>query len=214
MGLLAQYLFVRELIGLNLIAAVLGCAVLARLARSRPRSRTDILLLGAAAFAAFGAVRTEAAVQTFDAIAATALLIAWLVPLDALADAVTSRAARALSAAMPAARERVPASRRPLQYAAGSALAIPFLVVFVALFSSADAVFERSVRDVVDLAWLRELTRDLPARIVVAVAVGWCATGAFTVAALANDTRERNAALVSHHTAVAFLIAIDALFAV
>ena len=215
MGAASQYLFVRERIGLDVLVAVVLCAALALSVKRKPLERTDLLLLGAVVFAALCALRAEAAVQLFDAFAAVALLLVWLVPLDALLSALGTRAGPAFAAAMPAMRERLPASRRPLRYAAGSALAIPFLVVFAALFSSADAVFERSLRAVLDLAWLRDLFRDLPARTIVAVFVAWCATGAFANRdAVRRAPRLHLGPLVSSDTAVALLVAIDALFAI
>jgi uncharacterized membrane protein YidH (DUF202 family) len=215
LGALVQYLFVRELVGLNVLASVLGFAVVALPLRGGPLRRADVLLLGALAFASFAAVRAEAAVVAFDVAAAVALLLAWLVPVAELPGALVARTVPAYAAAVPAARGRLPRSERPLRYAAGAALAIPFLVIFTALFASADAVFDRSLRDLRELAWLRELTRDLGARALVMVAAAWCATGLLSRAAVpsamrgaSRDVRTR----ISRETAVAMLIAIDLLF--
>ena len=213
LGALAQYLFVREQLGLNLVVAAVACALLALRAQPRRLGRRDAALVGAVAFAAFAAVRAEPAVVTFDTAAALALLMAWLIPLEEMPRSLVARAMPTFAAALPAARERLPRSERPLRYAAGAALAVPFVVVFAALFASADAIFDRSLRDLRDLEWLREITRDLPARVVVAAIVGWAATGVYawsgprSVRALAVRTR------LSSETAVAMLVAIDVIFA-
>jgi len=215
LGLLAQYLFVRERLGLDVPVAIGATVVLAWLSGHRQRGRADALLLLALIFGALCAVRAEVAVQTFDALAAATCVALWLVPLDQLGAALTNRAASTLRAALRAGRERVPSARRPLRYAAGSLLALPFLLVFTALFASADAVFDRGLRDVLELVWLRELFRDAPARAVVVILVAWGAAGAF---ATRRDARRapvlRAASLLANDTAVALLIAIDALFAV
>src|SRR4051812_16637151 len=212
LGAISQYLFVHEALGLDVVAAVVACALLALLARPRRLGRSDVTLLGAVAFAAFVAARAEVAVVTFDAVAALALVIAWLIPFEEIPSSL-ARALPTFTAALPAARERLPRSERPLRYVAGAALAVPFVVVFAALFASADAIFDRSLRDLRDLEWLRELTRDLPARLVVLAIVGWAATGVFAwsgpraVRELSVRTR------LSTETAVAMLVAIDAIFA-
>jgi hypothetical protein len=216
-GALAQYLFVRELVGLNVLASVLGFGMFAALLRGGPPRRADVLMLGALAFASFAAIRAEAAVQAFDVAAAVALLLAWLVPISELPSALVARTLPAYAAAIPEARGRLPRSERPLRYAAGAALAIPFLVIFTALFASADAVFDRSLRDLRELAWLRELTRDLGVRMLVMFATAWCATGllsrAVAPSAIRNQWRDVRARMTGE-TAVAMLIAIDLLFGV
>jgi hypothetical protein len=214
-GAVVQYLFIRELIGLNVLASVVAFALVALPLRGRPLRRADVLLLGALAFASFAAIRSEAAVVVFDVVAAFLLLVAWLVPLSELPSAIVTRTLPAYAAAVPEARERLPRSERPLRYAAGAALAIPFLLIFTALFASADVVFDRSLQDLRELAWLRELTRDFGARVVVMAAAAWCATGLLSRAAVAGamtgglrDARAR----ITGETATAMLIAIDLLF--
>jgi len=215
-GAFMQYLFVREVVGLNLLTAVLGSALFALPLRAGPLRRTDVLLLGAAAFASFAAIRAEAAVVVFDVVAAVVLLLAWLVPTPEVPSALVARTVPAYAAAIPEARGRLPRSERPLRYAAGAALAVPFLVIFTALFASADVVFDRSLRDLRELAWLRELTRDLGARVLVMVAAAWCATGllsrAGAASAMPSGWRHVRARMTGE-TAVAMLIAIDLLFA-
>ncbi len=216
-GALVQYLFVRELVGLNVLASVLGFALVALPLRAGPLRRADVLLLGAVAFASCAAIRAEAAVTAFDVAAAVVFLLAWLVPVPALPSALVSRAVPAYAAAVSEARGRLPTSERPLRYVAGAALAIPFLVIFTLLFASADAVFDRSLRDLRELAWLRELTRDLGARALVMLAAAWCATGLLSRAAEPSAMRSgwRDVrARVTGETAVAMLIAIDVLFVV
>ena len=214
-GALVQYFFVREFVGLNVLTSVVAFALVALPLRGGPLRRADVLLLGALAFASFAAIRAEAAVVAFDVAAAVLLLVAWLVPFSELPRALVARTVPAYAAAVPEARGRLPRSERPLRYAAGAALAIPFLVVFTALFASADAVFDRSLQDLRELAWLRELTRDFGARVVVMAVAAWCATGLLSRAAVPSAMFGgwRGArARISGETAIALLIAIDLLF--
>src|SRR5439155_1320914 len=100
--------------------------------------------------------------------------------------------------------------------ATGGLIAVPFLVVFGALFAAADAVFERSLRDLLELAWLRDLLRDAPARATIAVVVAWVTTGAFaqiTWRASRGPARARIPGVLPSDAAFAALALIDALFA-
>ena len=180
------------------------------------------------------AARTDSALIAFDVAAALALSCAWLLasrgvdvlrPHVAAVPVIAIEALRALSTRLPSVyRVALPAishrararSSRAIPYASGLALAAPLLVVFVVLFSSADAVFQRSVRDALDIAWLRELLPTLPQRLVVAFAVTWCATGALAMgtSAPAHSTAElRVRRLLGAEPVTVALVAIDLLFA-
>ena len=78
LGVGAQYLFVRQVVGLNLLVATI--LLLAAAWRMRPHhalSTTDLVLpAGAIAFAAFGAIRVDAPLVVFDVLAALSLAIA------------------------------------------------------------------------------------------------------------------------------------------
>ena len=65
-------------------------------------------------------------------------------------------------------------------YIGGVGLAAPFVVVFAFLFSSADAVFARSLENIFDLKRLAELLGETPGRLFIALAVAWPAAGAMT----------------------------------
>jgi hypothetical protein len=209
LGLLVQYLFIHQVVGVNLLVAIAAAATLGLLFRRRSLERADALLAAALAFAAFGAIRSEVAVLVFDLIASTTLLLAWAVPLRSALPAVLSGAVRAYAEAAPAVRGSV-RSPRPLRYGAGAMLAVPFLALFTALFSSADAVFERSVRELFDLAWLRDM--DVGWRIVLASAVAWCATGVLAWLRREAPPPSSPRRWLASDTAVAALVVIDALF--
>ena len=238
LGFLAQYLFVGELPGAGFAVAI-GAVLVADVAVRG--GRVSILapsaLLGAAAllFASLVAIRGDSAVVAFDVAAALALAFAALlasrgvevlgVHVAALAGmavenlrAVATRLPAVYAVALPAIwSDTSSRSSRALPYASGLALAAPLLVVFVVLFSAADAVFQRSVHDLLDIAWLREILPTLPQRLAVAFAVTWCATGALAMStaapALATAQRRVRRLLGAEPVTVA-LIAIDLLFAV
>ena len=236
LGILAQYLFVGELPGIGFAVAVGAVLVLDRVLRGdRWSLGPDVpLSMLALLFAGFVAVRTDSALVAFDVLAALGLgFVALLASrgveilrihvaalpatvtqnLRALVTRLPAVYARALPALSGSARTR---SSRVLPYAAGVALAAPLLIVFVLLFSSADAVFQRSVRDVLDTAWLRELLPTLPQRLVVAVAVAWCSTGALAISAGApalSGAEHRVRRLLGAEPVTVALIAIDLLFA-
>ena len=236
LGILAQYLFVGESPGIGFvvgIAAVLAFDALLRGSRP-PLGAPTLLAAGALLFAGLVAMRTDIALLAFDVVAALGLSFAWLLAarginvLRAGVGAIPEIATlglRALTTRLPSVyRVAVPAisrqararSSRALPYASGLALAAPLLVVFVFLFSSADAVFQRSVRDMLDIAWLRETLPTLPQRLVVVLAVTWCATGALAMdtAAPALGTAERSVRrLLGAEPVTVALIAVDLLFA-
>jgi hypothetical protein len=234
-GLVAQYLFARERAGLNVVVATalfLAVAWRLRAFGRDPSVRDAWLPAGALAFAAFCAVRVDAPLVVFDALAALALSIGSVLALRgtrvtglalrplvaetcALGLALASRSAGTLAVAAPVLRSLAPPrSSRAAGYAAGLALAIPFLLLFGGLFSSADAVFQRTAKDLFELEPLRELLKDLPARVVLAAAAAWLAGGALASLDDRPEPREvRGAPLLGADVATGMLLAIDALFA-
>jgi len=124
------------------------------------------------------------------------------------ADAVVRLGARGLAAFVPS------RSSRGMARAGGVALAVPFLVVFGALFSSADAVFRHLIESALDIAELRRVLAELPARLVVAAVTTWLAGGWLAHLADRHTPPDRaEPRPVGADVAVAMLVALDALFA-
>ena len=236
LGILAQYLFVGESPGIGFVVGIAAVLAIDALLRgSRPSIGGYALLpAGAVLFAGLVAVRTDSALVAFDVAAALGLSFASLLAsrgIEVLGAHVTAipqiaiEGVRALSTRLPSVyRVAVPAisgqararSSRALPYASGLALAAPLLVVFVVLFSAADAVFQRSVRDLLDIAWLREILPTLPQRLVVVLAVTWCATGALamgTARPALGTAEHRVRRLLGAEPVTVALVAVDLLFA-
>jgi hypothetical protein len=235
-GLVTQYLAVGERAGLNVavgIAMFVALSWAVRPARSRPKVADIAIPATALSFAALCAARTDAPLVALDISAAVALGLVWMLPLRgtpllrltvrrllaellALMRGVSSNLLSVYRVALPALAARGPRRSSPaVRYASGLFLALPFLIVFGALFSAADAVFQRTVHDLVDLAWLRDFARELPQRAAVATLVGWCATGALATSADPYRVRggeDRLRPLLGVEPAIVALLAIDALF--
>ncbi|HET8567414.1 MAG TPA: DUF4173 domain-containing protein [Candidatus Limnocylindria bacterium] len=226
-GVAAQLLFFAKAPGINAaIAALLFVGVV--LAVRRPALVDLWLPVGALAFAGLVAIRSEPAVVAFDALAAAGLAVATAasasrrittLPLLALAreagevlGAVSVRAGGLIARARGERAALGPRYRSAAAYAGGLVLAVPFLVAFTALFSSADAVFARWAEDLLD----PRLVRELPGRTVLAGAVAWVAAGALTLAARSGAAHEARGPHrpARAETALALLLPIDALFSV
>jgi hypothetical protein len=228
-GGLCQYLFYRESLGINaLVATGLFLAIAWRL-RSARAVPIDLWMPGfAVVFAAFIAIRTDAAVVAFDVLAVLALSLATTASLRGvavtpapfallLAEALRTpadafwRAGQLLAAGARPLALSAPVVGRMLPYLAGVALALPFIAIFVSLFRSADVVFARTWDHLLDVtrwwAWLGE-AKD---RALVGVVSAWLAAGAFADRGAAHGV----SAKVSARSAVltAFLGALAALFA-
>lgn len=236
LGILAQYLFVGERAGIGFVVGIATLLALDAVLRARrPSSFVQIVPPAAAlAFAAFVAVRTDSSLVAFDVEAALALCLLSMMSsrgLDVLRihvaalPAAAGDALRALATRLPAvyaialpvvAVHTRARSSRALPYASGLALAAPLIVVFVLLFSAADAVFQRSLRDALDIAWLREIVPTIPQRLAVAFVVTWCATGALamgTAAPAQGGAGRRVRRLLRAEPVTVALIALDLLFA-
>jgi hypothetical protein len=236
LGLAAQFLFFRQPLGLNalLVTGLFLAAAWTRRDPAAPFRASDAWLPASTlAFAAFCGVRADASLLAFDVLAtivgAAATVAAWSgVPVSALPVAGLiaegwSLVGRALLGAadllIPAwVRVRLAPRRfgRVSGYVGGVGLAAPFAVVFALLFSSADAVFARSLENVFDMKRLAELLGESPGRLFIALAIAWPAAGAMT--ALWRVPRDyvtsRPRSVLAGETATVTLVIIAALFAI
>ncbi|MGZ8563358.1 MAG: DUF4153 domain-containing protein [Candidatus Limnocylindria bacterium] len=203
-GLLAQWLFVGALLGINApiaLAALLGTAWLLRPAgRPRPRLRDAWLAFGALLFASFAALRGDmnlvdldllgalglggAAIASFAGLPVVDRAVAGLTALGmrlAIFAAVAGgRVLRSLRQALPGGTARS-SLRRAAPVLRGLLSAVPLVLLFVALFAAADAVFARIAGDLFN--WNLDLG-TLPARVVFALVVAWLSAGLFVFVAV------------------------------
>jgi uncharacterized protein DUF4153 len=235
-GLLAQWLFYRSPLGINVgIGSVVVLAVAWRLRPVGARvDRLDRWIAPAAiAFAFLPALRVDLMLLLFD-VPATIVLVAMAavsfagVPLTRravdilviLGLVVVGRIVAGgalLLAALPDLGR--PLARRGggriASVGIGIAIAFPFLVVFALLFASADAVFSSAITNVFDpRKWS---VGELIGRIFLAAVFAWIAGGLFVVAGRRTDTTmspvlPRLRGLLSSTAGVTVLIAVDALF--
>ena len=199
-GVLAQWLFIGALLGINApigLAALLAAAWLLRPAgRPRPRLRDAWLAIAAVAFAALAAVRGDVNLVDLDLLAAlglggtaiaafagvpvidqaTARLATLAARMALFAMVGGGRVLREMRAAMPHGGARS-SLRRAAPVLRGLLIALPLVLIFVALFAAADAVFAKIAGDL--FSWNLDLG-TLPARIAFAIAVGWLSAGLFT----------------------------------
>ncbi len=206
-GVASQALFVGADLGINvplLVVATLAAGV-AIAAGGRRLDRLDLWLpVAALAVAATVSLRAEPTLRFLNLVTAASLLAASMAAFAGAA--VTRRSAIAIVATGmvvmawvvagilrvtmaarrpgtgPGWRERMPAWVRPV--ARGLFLAIPILAVFVALFSSADAIFASLTANL--FGWQIDLG-ELPARLSVGFLVAWVAAGLLGVAAGAAE---------------------------
>ena len=236
LGVIAQFLFFHEPLGLNalLVTAVFLAAAWALRDRAVSfRAQDAWLPAGALAFASCCAVRADAPLLAFDALTAVgfgaATVVAWSgvsfseLPVVGLVAAGWSLGERAilgaadlLIAAWPRLRIAPRRFARVSVYVGGVGLAAPFVVIFAVLFSSADAVFARSLQSVFDLKRIADALTETPGRVVIALAFAWPAAGALT--ALWRVPRDyatsRARSLLAAETATVALILVAALFAI
>jgi hypothetical protein len=235
-GVLAQLLFVFQMLGLNFpiwIGVVLAAAW-----RYRPPSarldRLDVWLpVGAIVFAAFVALREDGMLLMFDVIAACSLTLASVVAFGGHSltrgswERVVELAARAVAVfwagavyVMPGAKPALSAFRarrygRWLPLLRGVLIAIPLLLIFTALFARADAVFA------VQLGNLLRLDIDADAltmRTLLAVLAGWLFAGTVACSWLARhapgpQTQPRATDRLGTIEALVVLLLLDAMFA-
>jgi hypothetical protein len=203
LGIVGQLLFFEVAIGINFPIAVASLVASGWLLR-RPMTRVEWrdLWLGPAAivFAGFAAIRADTSIVMLDSLTALGLAGAALASYGrrtvlrrsfgqllglgaSVAGWVGAGAVRALGGArrrMPAARGAMGRARPALPVIRGLVIALPVMLVFISLFSAADAIFARMLDDLttVDL----ELG-TLPGRALLAALIGWLAAGALALAA-------------------------------
>ena len=235
-GVLAQFLFYRSPLGINVgAAAVVVLAVAWRLRPPGARiDRLDRWIAPAAlVFAFLPALRVDLMLLLFD-IPATLVLVTMAavsfagVPLTRravdllviLGLVVVGRIVAGgalLLAALPDLGR--PLARRTggriVSVGIGIALAFPFLVVFALLFASADAVFSSAITNVFDFR--KWSIGELIGRILLAAVFAWVAGGLFLIAgrateAPASPVLARLRGLLSSTAGTTTLLAVDALF--
>jgi hypothetical protein len=235
-GLLAQSLFYRSALGINVgIASIVVLAVGYRLRPSGARiDRLDRWIVPAAViFALLPALRVDLMLLLFDAPAAFVLVTMAVVSFAGVP--LTRRAADILVTLGIVVAGRIvaggalllaalPDLGRPLARRTGGriasvgigiALALPFLIVFALLFASADAVFSKAVTNLFDFRnWS---IGELIGRVLLAAMFAWVGGGLFLLAGRGAETAmspilPRLRGLLSSTAGATALLAIDALF--
>jgi hypothetical protein len=240
-GLLAQLLFFDVGIGINFplaVAALLGAGWMLRdPSRRWPHPVDRWLPAGALVLAAYVALRGDTTLVVLDVLGALFLTVAALAsfagvgvldrPLGGLlllAGKVLGSAVAGAATPLDAARHALPAGRlrdgmgRGAPVLRGLLIAIPLLLLFVALFAAADAAFAKIAGDLFD--WDLDLG-SLPGRFTLALIAAWLAAGllAFTVGGQASATEPAltgawgRRARLGAAEAVTVLVALDLLFA-
>ena len=203
LGIAGQLLFFDVAIGVNFPIAVALLVTIGWMLR-RPMTRIERrdLWLGPAAvvFASFAALRADTTIVALDAMTSLGLAggalatygrrpvlrrsFGALVALGASVGGwVAAGAVPALAAAsrrLPSGRDSLGRARPALPVLRGLLIAVPVVLVFVSLFSAADAVFASVVED------LTRFDLDLgtaPGRALLAAALAWVAAGALALAA-------------------------------
>ena len=206
-GAVAQALLVNAELGINVpLIVVATMAAAASLAHGGRRiDRLDLWLPAAAlTLSAMVAIRSDASLLFLDVVTISALIGASMAAFAGAA--ITRRSALAIAATgtvvvvwvgggilrLSAAarrsgtgsglRARMPEWAGPV--ARGLLLALPVLIVFVALFSSADAIFASIAADL--FGWEFDLG-ELPIRVAVALFVAWVVAGLLGVASGAAE---------------------------
>src|SRR2546427_12781997 len=235
-GLLAQALFYRSALGINVgISAIVVLAAAYRLRPSGVRiDRLDRWIApGAIVFALLPALRVDLMLLLFDVPAAFVLVTMAVVSFSGVP--LTRRAADVLVilglvvvgrivaggalllAALPDLGR--PLARRTggriVSVGIGIALAFPFLVVFALLFASADAVFSSAITNVFDFR--KWSIGELIGRILLAAVFALVAGGLFLIAgraaqAPASPGLARLRGLLSSTAGTTTLLAVHALF--
>lgn len=237
-GIAGQLLFFDVAIGLNFPIAV-AMVIIGGWLLKRPMARVERrdLWLGPAAiaFAAFAAIRADPTIVALDVLTALGLAGGALASYGrrpvlrrsfggllhlgfAVAGWVLAGAAPVLASVarrLPRRRASLEGARPALPILRGLLIALPVVLVFVSLFSAADAVFADVVADLtrfdVDVG-------TLPARTILAIVLGWLAAGGL---ALAASRPVRSAAAgpamaepwrLGSTEAITVLLVVDALF--
>jgi hypothetical protein len=237
-GLLAQLLFFDTGIGLNLPLAVAATLAVAWLVPERPSRwpplRDAWLPLAAIGLAVFAAVRDDHSLIALDIMGSallTALALAsfgampvLLQPLGGLVGLAWRGATYALvgvAGALLTLRETLPWRHRttdlavPAAVLRGMLLALPLVLIFVALFAGADAVFNKMLGDLFD--WDLDLG-TAPGRLTMAMIVAWVVGGLLVFVTLGREDERAQAGTGSRRIglgtteALTLLVALDLLF--
>lgn len=231
-GLAFQFLFYREGLGLNaLVAVALLFLVGWRLRQAAPRRVDWWMPAMAILFATFLAIRAEMAVIAFDVLAILLLAAAWSASLRGVTVSTLPVAHLLVEAwntatgsvwrgapAVPAGARAFPLGTlrrsRALPIATGVLLALPLLVVFGSLFTSADPVFARWWDDLVDAAGWAERLREGRERGLIALVVAWPVLGAVSWRSAPRADPPGRPGPIGGATATAFLATLAVLFMV
>jgi hypothetical protein len=237
LGAIGQLLFFDVGLGINFPVAITLLVAGGWIVRRQPRLPALDAWLGPAAigFAAFAAVRSDPSLVALDVLTALALAGGALASyggrmvvsrsfgglLGLAASAIGWGAAGAIPAiadarvVVPSRRSVARATSPMLPVVRGMLIAIPVLLVFVALFASADAVFSRLMDDLFrfdveigDVGW----------RVVLAIALAWLTAGGLAFAAVASEPRAEapptSTRLVGTTELVTILVSVNLVFAV
>ena len=238
-GLLSQFLFYRQGIGLNFPLAVVALLAAAWFVPERPiriPATTDVWLpLAAVALSAFVALRDDPTLVALDLLGSVTLATLAIASFGGMTVvtrpflAIVTLGARTAVAALAGAavvgqavRQRLPlvGAReriRPMSgVVRGLLLAVPLVLLFLVLFSSADAVFGSL------LGKLPALNLDLgslPGRAILAIVAAWLAAGLLTFASIGreNDRLDVDRPVrrwLGLTEALTVLVVLDLLFAV
>ena len=233
-GIAGQQLFFARTAGVNVLVGTTLLLALSWYLRPRDRRPDPAdawLPVAALTFAALCAIRSDPAVIAFNAGAATALAGASIAALsgvritrldirallleaaDLIGGAVDRPPRLAHDATGPLTRQLRSRAGRLSRYAGGAALAGPFLIVFSALFASADPVYARRVDDLQSV-W-RDLYRDAGPRLLLFVAIAWLAAAALSKLARAPLCHTATGSLgrIPVETLTVLLACVDLLFA-
>jgi hypothetical protein len=239
-GLLAQYLFIDAAFGINVPIATAALLAAGWLVRDEgmpaPRLADTWLAPAALTLAAFVALRGDGTLVTLDVLGAIVISGAALAsfgglrvlerPVAAIAELAGRLALSAITAgarplaAVASALPTTKGSARGGQVAPvlrGLLIAAPLVVLFVFLFSSADAVFARITEDLLD--WSVDLD-PVPGRLALMAVVAWVAAGLLAFVAKAEDRPPRPASSTTglgrlhlgRAEAVTVLVVLDLLF--
>jgi hypothetical protein len=237
-GVVGQVLFFGVGLGINFpiaIGLLLAGGWLVRRSSARTDWRDAWLAPAALALAAFAAVRADPPIVAMDVLTAIGLAVAALASFSGRA--VTPRPVMALIGMAlgliawvaggavlvgSSARRHLPPARGIARRAAPAApvlrgllIAIPIAIVFVALFSAADAVFARLVSDV--LGFELDLG-DAGWRLALAAVLAWLAAGALGIAAseppVAVARTEREPWRIGSTELVTVLLVVNGIFLV
>jgi len=239
-GLLVQWLFVDTAVGINVpivVAAMLAAGWLLRPAtRPLPRARDAWLPVAALTLSMFVAVRGDTSLVALDLLGALALTGASIASfrglgvvdrsfqeLVALGTRVALAATIAGTRLVSAVRNTAPGGtgqsslRRAAPVLRGLLIALPLVILFVALFAAADAVFARIAGDL--FSWNVDLG-SLPSRIGVALVAAWLVAGLLVFVAVGAESEVTPAAgtgtqrmRLGPGEATTVLVVLDLLFA-